>query len=196
MEVKFWQDCGSASHLCVSGSSFPLVCGSGSSSKGCEAATTDLPNGLGSNLSLHDQPQPSCWPLKLLSFDVNAYPDPAFHADADLTARNKVDPVPQPSFLVIGDKSVIALDFNPIHGNVQSLCFCDAKNSDDFFRQDEFEKFGMVTDVYNTGKGFAFVTFDRKENAETATMAMDGQTLGGQQIKVSPFDQSYIMDLN
>jgi hypothetical protein len=42
----------------------------------------------------------------------------------------------------------------------------------------------MVTDVYNTGKGFAFVTFDRKEDAETATMAMDGQTLGGQQIKV------------
>ena len=45
----------------------------------------------------------------------------------------------------------------------------------------------MVSDVYNTGKGFAFVTFDRKENAETATMAMDGQTLGGQQIKVSLF---------
>jgi RNA recognition motif-containing protein len=38
--------------------------------------------------------------------------------------------------------------------------------------------------VYNTGKGYAFVTFDRKEDAETATMAMDGQTLAGQQIKV------------
>ena len=50
--------------------------------------------------------------------------------------------------------------------------------------QDEFEKFGLVTDVYNTGKGYAFVTFDRKEDAETATMSMDGQTLGGQQIKV------------
>jgi RNA recognition motif-containing protein len=50
--------------------------------------------------------------------------------------------------------------------------------------KDEFEKFGMVTDVYNTGKGYAFVTFDRKEDAETATMAMDGQTLGNQQIKV------------
>ena len=33
--------------------------------------------------------------------------------------------------------------------------------------QAEFEKFGMVTDVYNTGKGFAFVTFDRKEDAQT-----------------------------
>merc|ERR1719318_2021409 len=39
--------------------------------------------------------------------------------------------------------------------------------------QAEFEKFGMVTDVYNTGKGFAFVTFDRKEDAETATQEME-----------------------
>jgi len=35
--------------------------------------------------------------------------------------------------------------------------------------QAEFEKFGMVTDVYNTGKGYAFVTFDRKEDAETVS---------------------------
>ena len=42
----------------------------------------------------------------------------------------------------------------------------------------------MVSDVYNSGKGYAFVTFDRKEDAETATMGMDGQTLAGQQIKV------------
>ena len=27
----------------------------------------------------------------------------------------------------------------------------------------------MVSDVYNSGKGFAFVTFDRKEDADTAT---------------------------
>jgi len=51
--------------------------------------------------------------------------------------------------------------------------------------QAEFEKFGMVTDVYNTGKGFAFVTFDRKEDAQTATKEMDGQTVNGQQLKVN-----------
>ena len=51
--------------------------------------------------------------------------------------------------------------------------------------QAEFEKFGMVTDVYNTGKGFAFVTFDKKEEAQTATQEMDGQTVNGQQIKVN-----------
>ena len=42
-----------------------------------------------------------------------------------------------------------------------------------------------MTDVYNTGKGYAFVTFDRKEDADTAQDAMDGQTILGQQIKVS-----------
>ena len=51
--------------------------------------------------------------------------------------------------------------------------------------QGEFEKFGMVSDVYNTGKGYAFVTFDRKEDADTAMDAMDGQTILGQQIKVN-----------
>jgi len=32
--------------------------------------------------------------------------------------------------------------------------------------QAEFEKFGTVTDVYNTGKGFAFITYERKEDAQ------------------------------
>ena len=39
--------------------------------------------------------------------------------------------------------------------------------------QAEFEKFGVVTDVYNTGKGYAFVTFDRKEDAEMVSGTLD-----------------------
>jgi cold-inducible RNA-binding protein len=42
-----------------------------------------------------------------------------------------------------------------------------------------------VTDTYNTGKGFAFVTFGCKEDAQTATREMDGSTINGQQIKVN-----------
>merc|ERR1739838_234248 len=34
--------------------------------------------------------------------------------------------------------------------------------------QSEFDKFGQVVDVYNTGKGFAFVTFDQKEDTAVA----------------------------
>jgi len=51
--------------------------------------------------------------------------------------------------------------------------------------QEGFEKFGTVTDTYNTGKGYAFVTFDKKEDATEATAQMDGTTLLGQQIKVN-----------
>merc|ERR1719221_1641847 len=51
--------------------------------------------------------------------------------------------------------------------------------------QTEFEKFGTVTDVHNTGKGYAFVTFDSKESADSAIREMDGVILNGQQIKVN-----------
>jgi hypothetical protein len=53
--------------------------------------------------------------------------------------------------------------------------------------QSEFGKFGTVTDVYNTGKGYAFVTFDRDEDSKTAIQEMDGQTMFGKQIKVRDF---------
>ena len=33
----------------------------------------------------------------------------------------------------------------------------------------EFDKFGTVVDVYNTGKGFAFVTFDQQQDAQTVS---------------------------
>ena len=39
--------------------------------------------------------------------------------------------------------------------------------------------------MYNTGKGFAFVTFDQKEDASTAIREMDGANVCGQQIKVN-----------
>ena len=44
-----------------------------------------------------------------------------------------------------------------------------------------------MVDVYNTGKGFAFVTFDRKEDASAAIAKLDGYTLNGQQINVTGF---------
>merc|ERR1712013_151589 len=44
---------------------------------------------------------------------------------------------------------------------------------------------GAVTDVYNTGKGYAFVTLNSKEEAQAATREMDGATINGQQIKVN-----------
>ena len=53
--------------------------------------------------------------------------------------------------------------------------------------QGEFEKFGMVTDVYNTGKGYAFVTFDKKEDADSAQQGLDGQTVFGQQLKAGAY---------
>ena len=52
------------------------------------------------------------------------------------------------------------------------------------FHQSEFEKCGRVVDVYNTGKGFAFVTFDRKEDAAAAIQELDGANVCGQSIKV------------
>jgi len=47
--------------------------------------------------------------------------------------------------------------------------------------QSEFEKYGTVTDTYNTGKGYAFVTFDNKDDATEATEQMNGATVLGQQ---------------
>merc|ERR1740131_25715 len=50
--------------------------------------------------------------------------------------------------------------------------------------QGEFEKFGPVVDTYNTGKGYAFVTFENKNDAMNATAEMNGGSIFGQQIKV------------
>lgn len=48
----------------------------------------------------------------------------------------------------------------------------------------EFEKFGEVLDAYNSGKGYAFITYGNKSEAEAAKEAMNGQTVCGQEIKV------------
>jgi len=48
-----------------------------------------------------------------------------------------------------------------------------------------FSSFGAVTDVYNSGKGFAFVTYGSKEEASAAIQGLDGQQMGEKTLKVS-----------
>merc|ERR1712029_1016281 len=50
--------------------------------------------------------------------------------------------------------------------------------------QAEVEKFGQVLDAYNSGKGYAFITFQAKDEADAAKEALNGQTICGQEIKV------------
>lgn len=48
----------------------------------------------------------------------------------------------------------------------------------------EFEKCGEVTDVFITGKGYAFVTMADDEGATAAIRDLNGITVDGQEIKV------------
>ena len=48
----------------------------------------------------------------------------------------------------------------------------------------EFGKYGEVRSAYNTGKGYAFLTFAQKEEAEDAIYELDGAMVNGVQIKV------------
>ena len=50
--------------------------------------------------------------------------------------------------------------------------------------QDVFEKYGEVTDVYITGKGFAFVTMGDRDMADDAIKNLDRTEVDGQEIKV------------
>ena len=43
---------------------------------------------------------------------------------------------------------------------------------------------GVVEDVYNTGKGYAFVTMADQEGADKAIAELNGVTVDGQEIKV------------
>merc|ERR1712001_364165 len=46
-----------------------------------------------------------------------------------------------------------------------------------------FESHGTVTDAYNPGKGFAFVTFSSPDEAQAAIKAMDGTHVCGRDIQ-------------
>merc|ERR1712066_432345 len=50
--------------------------------------------------------------------------------------------------------------------------------------QDTFGKYGEVTDVYNTGKGFAFVTMEDQDGADQAIKNLNRTEIDGQEIKV------------
>merc|ERR1712088_35784 len=50
--------------------------------------------------------------------------------------------------------------------------------------EDKFGKFGRVTDVFNTGKGYAFITMDDEAGAQDAIEDLHGSTIDGQEVKV------------
>merc|ERR1712223_542270 len=50
--------------------------------------------------------------------------------------------------------------------------------------EDKFGKFGRVNDVYNTGKGYAFITMDDERGAKDAIDDLHGSTIEGQEVKV------------
>jgi len=50
--------------------------------------------------------------------------------------------------------------------------------------EDEFGRFGDVTDVHITEKGFAFVTMENQDDAEEAIRKLNGAEIDGQEVKV------------
>jgi len=50
--------------------------------------------------------------------------------------------------------------------------------------ENEFGACGAVEDVYNTGKGYAFVTMADQEGADKAIAELNGVSIDGQEIKV------------
>ena len=49
----------------------------------------------------------------------------------------------------------------------------------------EFSKSGQVSDIFNTGKGYAFVTMADEDGAQAAIKQLNGQMIDGQKIKVN-----------
>jgi len=50
--------------------------------------------------------------------------------------------------------------------------------------EDKFGKCGRVNDVFNTGKGYAFITMDDEKDAQDAVDELHGTTIDGQEVKV------------
>ena len=50
--------------------------------------------------------------------------------------------------------------------------------------EDEFSKFGDVTDCFITGKGYAFVTMADQDGVDAAIKNLHGTEIDGQEIKV------------
>merc|ERR1711978_48020 len=50
--------------------------------------------------------------------------------------------------------------------------------------EDKFGKFGRVNDVFNTGKGYAFITMDDEAGAQDAIEDLHGSSIDGQEVKV------------
>jgi RNA recognition motif-containing protein len=50
--------------------------------------------------------------------------------------------------------------------------------------EDKFEKFGRVKEIFNSGKGYAFITMDDERDAKAAIEELNGQTIDGQEVKV------------
>ena len=56
----------------------------------------------------------------------------------------------------------------------------------------EFNRYGRVSDVFITGKGYAFITMESKEEAEDAVDALNGKKVDGQDIKVEMAVKTFI----
>jgi len=50
--------------------------------------------------------------------------------------------------------------------------------------EDEFSRYGEVTDVHITEKGFAFVTMTNQDDADEAIRKLNGKEIDGQEVKV------------
>ncbi len=50
--------------------------------------------------------------------------------------------------------------------------------------EDEFARHGEVTDIFITGKGYAFVTMSEEADAKAAVKELNGVTIDGQEVKV------------